>query len=660
MPNRLQFEKSPYLRQHADNPVDWYPWGEEAFDKARREDKPVFLSVGYSTCHWCHVMARESFADQQVAEVLNRFFVPVKVDREERPDVDAVYMRACVALNGSGGWPLTALLTPEGKPFFAATYLPKNNRHGQAGLLPLLQAAAGKWARDRDALLKAGEDITKLLAPRRAAAFTEPDAEYPRRAAEQLAASYDKEYAGFGTAPKFPSAHNLLFLLRYAKLKGDKAARSEVEHTLRQMARGGIFDQFGGGFARYSTDREWLAPHFEKTLYDNALLALAYTEAWQDGHLALYRRVAEQTLDYCLRELRDESGGFYAGQDADSGGEEGAYYLFTPDEVKAQLGEDDGRHFCECYDITAEGNFHGKSIPNLLLNERWQLIPEGYGAFREKLRHFRQQRMALATDNKILTGWNGLMLAALSRAARCFDSLRYRDAAQELAAFLERELWRDGRLLARWCEGEARFDARLDDYAFFALGLLELYQTDFDPAHLLLAERLAGEIAARFADPLGGFYLTAEDSEALIVRPKEVYDGALPSGNSAAAVLFQKLWHLTAEPVWRERADRQAAFLCASLADYPAGCAYGLCALLDATSQTRELVCAAPDEEIPEALRAVLGRYAPELTVLLKTPARAGALAEAAPFTADYAPLDGKAAYYVCTGGVCKLPVTEL
>ena len=660
MSNRLQDEKSPYLRQHADNPVDWYPWGEEAFEKARREDKPIFLSIGYSTCHWCHVMAHESFEDEQVAEVLNRRFVPVKVDREERPDVDAVYMRACLALNGSGGWPLTILMTPERKPFFAATYLPKNNRGAQAGLLPLLQAAASKWASDREGLLRAGDDITKLLAPRRTAAFDEPGEEHPRRAAGQLAASYDKEYGGFGTAPKFPSAHNLLFLLRYAKLRDDKAARAEAEHTLRQMARGGIFDQFGGGFARYSTDREWLAPHFEKTLYDNALLALAYTEAWQEGHLALYRRVAEQTLDYCLRELRDESGGFYAGQDADSGGEEGAYYLFTPAEVKAQLGEDDGRHFCECYDITDEGNFHGKSIPNLLLNERWQLMPEAYGAFREKLRHYRQQRMPLATDTKVLTGWNGLLLCALSRAARVFDSGRYLDAAQELAAFLERELLREGRLLARWCEGEARFDARLDDYAFFALGLLELYRADYEPAHLLLAGTLAGQIVDLFSDPAGGFFLTAEDAEELIFRPKEIYDGAMPSGNSAAALLFQRLWRLTAKPVWRERADRQMAFLCASLAEYPAGCAGGLCAVLDAVSRTRELVCAAPDETKPEALLRTEKRYAPELTILFKTPARAALLAEAAPFTAEYAPQNGKAAYYVCSGGACQLPVTDL
>ena len=660
MPNRLQFEKSPYLRQHADNPVDWYPWGEEAFEKARRENKPVFLSVGYATCHWCHVMARESFADEEVAEVLNRGYVPVKVDREERPDVDAVYMRACVAMNGSGGWPLTVLLTPEQQPFFAATYLPKNNRGRQLGLLPLLKAAAQKWAQAPDALRKTGAELTALLAKPAAADPEEPTLDHARRAAEQLLASFDAEYGGFGTAPKFPAAHNLLFLLRYAHAQGDKNARAAAEKTLQQMARGGIFDQLGGGFARYSTDREWLAPHFEKTLYDNALLALAYTEAWQDGRLALYRSVAERTLDYCLRELRDEQGGFYAGQDADSECEEGAYYLFTPAEVKAVLGESEGRGFCECYDITEEGNFHGKSIPNLLLNQRWQLMPEGYGLFREKLRHYRQERMKLATDNKVLTGWNGLMLTALARAARVFDSAVYLDAAETLADFLARELGAPASLNARWCEGEARFAARLDDYAFYALGLLELYRADFDPAHLLRAKALAGEILRRFADPAGGFFLTAADGDRLILRPKETQDGALPCGNSAAALLFQRLWRLTAQEKWREAADRQLRFVCGGLGAYPAAATFGLCAVLDAVLPTQELVCAAPDEAEPEALRAVERKYAPELEILLKTPARAAALAEAAPFTAGYAPQDGKPAYYLCSGGACQLPVTEL
>ncbi|MGX8692346.1 MAG: thioredoxin domain-containing protein, partial [Clostridia bacterium] len=538
MPNRLQSEESPYLRQHADNPVDWYPWGEEAFEKARRENKPVFLSIGYASCHWCHVMARESFADEEVAAVLNRDYVSVKVDREERPDLDAVYLRACAAMSGSAGWPMTLLLTPERQPFFAATYLPKHNRDRQLGLLPLLQAAARKWAQDPEELRRTGAELTALLARSVVSDPEEPSLAHAKRAAEQLMESFDAEYGGFGTAPKFPAAHQLLFLLRWAHAEGDKNARAAVDKTLQQMARGGIYDQLGGGFARYSTDREWLAPHFEKTLYDNALLALAYTEAWQDGRLALYRAVAERTLDYCLRELQNKQGGFCSGQDADSGGEEGAYYLFTPAEVKAVLGESEGRGFCECYDITEEGNFRGKSIPNLLLNQRWQLVPEGYGLYREKLRHYRQERMALAVDDKVLTAWNGLLLTALARAGRVFDSAVYRDAAQELAAFLDRELGGPGALKACRAGGEAYLPARLDDYAFYALGLLELYRADYDPAHLKLAGELADQILARFADPAGGFFLTAADDEELILRPKETQDGALPCGNSAAALLF--------------------------------------------------------------------------------------------------------------------------
>ena len=659
MANRLQHEKSPYLRLHAEDPVDWFPWGAEALERAKRENRPIFLSIGYMSCHWCHVMAKESFADPAVAEAL-RDYVAVKVDREERPDLDAVYLRACAAISGSAGWPMTLLLTPEGEPFFAATYLPKENRGDRIGLLPLLRAAARKWREDPEELRRSGAALTAMLRRSAETPPEEPSLACAERAKNQLLDSFDEEYGGFGTAPKFPAPHQLLFLLRYARAANDRAARAAAEKTLRQMARGGIFDQIGGGFSRYSTDREWLAPHFEKTLYDNALLALAYTEAWQDGRLALYRSVAERTLDWCLRELRGEEGGFYAGQDADSGGEEGAYYLFTPAEVGAVLGEREGKDFCACYDITEEGNFRGKSIPNLLLNQRWQLVPEGYGLYREKLRHYRRQRLPLAVDNKVLTGWNGLMLMALARAGRVFDSPVYLDAARELADFLAREAGGPGALKAVWIEGEARFPTRLDDYAFYALGLLELYRADYDPKRLLLAGKLAGQIPARFADPAGGFFLTAADDEKLILRPKETADGALPCGNSAAALLFRRLWRLTAREEWREASEKQLRFLCGGLGAYPAAACFGLTAVLDAATETKELLCVSPDEGVPEALRAVGRRYAPELEILLKTPARAETLAEAAPFTAACAPKDGKTAYYLCAGGACGLPVTEL
>ena len=659
MSNRLQKEKSPYLRQHGENPVDWYPWGEEAFEKARREDKPVFLSIGYSTCHWCHVMAHESFEDAEIASILNDNYVSVKVDREERPDVDSVYMAACVAANGSGGWPLTAILTPAQEPFFVGTYFPKENRGGRMGLKYLLAAVAEKWKNEREELLHTASEMTAYL--RREDALTQVGGAegLPKKAAEQLLGSYDREYGGFGWQTKFPTPHNLIFLMEYAALTGDKKPREAVEHTLRQMYRGGIYDHFGGGFCRYSTDREWLKPHFEKTLYDNALLALAYTEAWQDGHMALWRQVAEDTLDYCLRELKGDEGGFFCGQDADSNGAEGAYYLFTPDEVKQVLGEDAGRGFCECYDITAEGNFQGKSIPNLLLNNRWSFLPEGYGEYRERLRLRREARLPLLTDKKILSGWNGLMLMALSRAARVFSDRRYLLEAQELAAFLRDKLTENGRLRARLCDGELRFEASLSDLAFYALGLTELYAADFDPAHILAAAALAGQLPARYANEKGGYFSTPLDGEKLILRPMDTEDGAMPSGNSAALLLFDRLFALTAEETWRALGDRQADYLAALSADYPASRCTATCALLLREHGTRETVCAAPTETPPEGLKAILGRYAPELTVLLKTPAREAALHEAAPFTRDMTAKDGKPTYYVCRDGHCSLPVTE-
>lgn len=425
----------------------------------------------------------------------------------------------------------------------------------------------------------------------------------------------------------------------------------------RAAARG--TRRHGGGFARYSTDREWLAPHFEKTLYDNALLALCYTEAWQSSRMALYRQVAEATLDYCLRELHADSGGFYCGQDADSGGEEGAHYLFAPAEVKKLLGEDDGRHFCECYDITDEGNFHGKSIPNLLLNTRWNFVPEGYAEFRERLRDYRAERTPLAADTKLLASWNGLMLMALSRAARAFDSSRYLAAAERLAEFMRSGFGLGADMRACAYGGETRFPAQLDDYAFSALGFLELYRASFDPVHIISAAKQAEQITARFAAPSGGFYRTAQDAEQLITWPMEVFDGAMPSGNSAAAQLFVSLARLTGEERWRAAAEKQLEFMAGYGAEQPAGMAFALCAMMELIYPTKELVCAAADEEEPAMLAAVRAKYAPELEVLLKTPSSAETLAAAVPFTADCAPRDGKPQFYICTGGQCSLPVTE-
>ena len=656
MSNRLIGEKSPYLRQHAENPVDWYPWGAEAFEKAKREDKPVFLSVGYATCHWCHVMAHESFEDPGVAAILNASYVPIKVDREERPDVDSVYMQACIAANGSGGWPLTAILTPAQEPFFVGTYFPKESRGGVMGLRFILTAIAEKWRNDREELLHTAREMTAYLRQETTAGKTAEE-DLPQKAAGQLMGSCDKEYGGFGRAPKFPTPHNLIFLMEYAFFTGDKKPREAVEQTLRQMLRGGIFDHFGGGFCRYSTDREWLKPHFEKTLYDNALMALCLTEAWQDGHMARWREAAEQTLDYCLREFKAPEGGFYSGQDADSGGQEGAYYLFTPEEVCGVLGAEAGKHFCECYDVTPEGNFHGRSIPNLLLNNRWNFLPEGYEEYREKLREYRAERMTLLTDTKILSGWNGLMLMALSRAAYTFGDRRYLMEAQELAAFLLNTMRRDGRLMARLCERELRFDASLSDHAFIALGLLELYAADFDPQHILDAEAVAAELPKRFADPKGGYFDTPADGEKLILRPKENQDGALPCGNSAAALLLERLFRLTGEETWRALSDKQIAFMKSVSGEYPAARCGGMTALMLAEGNAREIVFVLPTESFPDQMRVILEKRQPNLSLLVKTPARAELLTQAAEFTAAMEAKDGKPSVYVCENGTCGLPV---
>lgn len=654
MSNSLINEKSPYLLEHAENPVDWYPWGEAAFEKARAENKPIFLSIGYSTCHWCHVMAAESFEDRAVADILNRHYVSVKVDREERPDIDSVYMEVCTSLTGSGGWPLTIIMTPEQKPFFAATYIPRESTRSRMGLRDILRVLAEKWDSDRAGLIRSGEDITRHVSAEKRWDSAVMDEDFLRGAFEQLSAAYDGEYGGFGTAPKFPSPQNLIFLMRYAALSGERRARELADGSLKAMYRGGIFDHIGGGFARYSTDREWLAPHFEKTLYDNALLAYAYTEAYESGRFALWRFVAESTLDYCMRELLSPEGGCFSAQDADSGGVEGAYYLLSQQDVEAALGAQDAKHFCECYDITPEGNFKGRSIPNLIINQRWNLLPEGYDDLREKLRLWRSERMELKCDDKILTGWNGLMLMALARAAAVFEDRRYLAAAQELAEFMEKKLWKDGRLCACLCGGELRHQAKLEDCAFYALGLLELYRADYQPRHILKAAELAEFICENFADGRGGYYKNSDADEKLIFRPREIFDGASPSGNSAAAVLFDLLWRLCGDYRWRERRDGLLDYICGFSERYPAGCPFALCAGLSAVYPTRELLCVSPDETVPALLGSITARYSPELTVLLKSPERSEELAGAVPFSRDAQCKDGSAAFYVCENGACR------
>lgn len=652
--NELQFEKSPYLLQHRDNPVDWMAWGPSAFEKAKREDKPIFLSIGYSTCHWCHVMAHESFENETVAKALNESFVCIKVDREERPDVDGVYMAACVAATGSGGWPLTVLMTPEQKPFWVGTYLKRNE------LMSLIATAKQLWANERQKLLDEGDAFAKHLQASKEASPGTPRHSLAEMAAKSLVRRTDKVWGGTGFSNKFPMPHNLIFLLRWAKLTGDNDAQRAAELTLERMGRGGIFDQVGGGFSRYSTDVKWLAPHFEKMLYDNALLLLAYTEAYQQTKRTWYARIAERTAEYVLRELRDPLGGFCCGQDADSDGEEGKYYLFSFDELTRLLGAD-ALPFCRRYGVTKEGNFHGKNIPNLIDAEDWERAPAWEKAALEKLRAYRNTRTALHRDDKVLTAWNGLMLGALAKAGLAFGRSDWIEKAEQAAMFIEQDLrGEEGRLLARWRDGDAAFDAKLEDCAFYAWGLISLYETTFRTKYLERAIALGDQLLEEFFDAeRGGFYPYSERGEQLLTRTKDLEDGALPSGNGMAALVLSRLGRLTGEERFREAEDRQLRYLAGAIERYPGACCVTLLAMLEYLEETEELVVCA--EALPEALTDYLRAEArPNLTVLLKTPETAVALKALAPFTADYPIPKTGALYYRCRRGVCEQPTTEL
>lgn len=655
MLNQLQFEKSPYLLQHKCNPVHWLPWGSTAFETARADDKPIFLSIGYSTCHWCHVMAHESFEDKEMAEVINRGFIPIKVDREERPDIDAVYMAACVAMTGSGGWPLTILMTPDQKPFWAGTYLPKR------ALLSLLKQAERLWREKRESLLSAGDELTAYLQKEETARPGTPKRELVVRAVNQYTQLFDPNWGGFGQAPKFPTPHNLIFLMRYAKRAGDGEAMKMVEKTLETMYRGGLFDHVGGGFSRYSTDERWLVPHFEKMLYDNALLIFTYAEAFQSTHRPLYGMAARRTVEYVLRELESPQGGFYCGQDADSEGVEGKYYVFTPAELHDLLGEDAAGTFCRRYGMTAQGNFEGCSIPNLIGQQNIDEDPTGMDTIREQLRVYRLSRTSLHKDDKILTAWNGLMVAALAKAGLALEEPRYLEAARRAVDFIGTYLTgQDGRLLARWRDGQGNYPGKLEDYAFYAWGLLELYGATFCIQYLVESQRLAGLLLEFFFDrENGGLYPYASDGEQLLTRSKEVYDGAMPSGNAVAALVFSRLARLTGEMRWREAFRLQLSYLAGAVEAYPAGHSFTMLTLLEELWPSAELVCTA--REVPAELIAFLRREPrPEMSVLVKTSENQAALSTLAPFTEAYPVLSHETRYYLCQNGACTKPTDNI
>lgn len=663
--NRLNKEKSPYLLQHASNPVHWFSWGPDAFAQAKQEDKPIFLSIGYSTCHWCHVMAHESFEDAEVAAVLNRDYVCIKVDREERPDIDRVYMEVCQALTGAGGWPLTVMMTPDQKPFWAGTYLPKTGTYGRLGLMELLAAVTEQWRTGRDKLIFAGNQLTDLLnrSGKTGKESAQPEKALLHRALETFENSYDKQWGGFGREPKFPTPHNLLFLLQYALLEKNPSARTMAEHTLVQMFRGGIFDHIGGGFSRYSTDGRWLVPHFEKMLYDNALLAYAYLEAYQMTRQTLYSMVAQRTLDYTLRELTDEKGGFYCGQDADSDGIEGKYYVFTRQEIEDILGREEGAFFSDWYGVTDGGNFEGKNILNLLENPNYGEATPRIKGLSNQLYQYRFGRTHLHKDDKVLTSWNALAIAALAKAGRLLGQGAYLESAKKAQRFLENTMMDESfRLKLRWREGESAHAGQLDDYAFYAFALLELYQSTYEVDYLRQAIEISKQMLEQFWDEgQGGFFLYSKDSEQLISRPKEIYDGAIPAGNSVAAVVVESLAKLTGDIRWQEISDRQLIFLAGAIQDYPAGHSVALIAISKAIYPSLELVCVTAEEDMPGELSAFLAENAlPNLTLLLKTDKNKYELGKLAPFTENYPIPESGTAYYLCQNNACSAPIYRL
>lgn len=678
IPNHLVNEKSPYLIQHIYNPVNWYPWGEEAFQKAKEENKPIFLSIGYSTCHWCHVMAHECFEDDEVAELLNDAFISIKVDKEERPDIDTVYMTICQSTTGHGGWPLTILMTPEQKPFYAATYIPKQTRFGMLGLMDLLSQVDLQWHTKREEMVQTGDqiaDIMKREFENKSDTGTVTK-DLAALAVTQFEQNFDHDYGGFGNEPKFPTSHNLMFLMRYAILEDCQQALFIVENTLKNMYRGGIYDHIGYGFSRYSTDAKWLVPHFEKMLYDNALLTLTYLEAYQYIKNPLYKMVAEQILEYIRREMTDSEGGFYCAQDADSEGVEGKYYVFTPEEINELLDNKDGTFFCDYFDITKEGNFEGASIPNLIKAPELKSDNEKIVQLSQKVYSYRLDRFKLHKDDKILTSWNALMITAYAKAAQILQKEEYTDIAKRAVEFINTKLTDEtGRLFVRYREGNAAYYGHIDDYAFYCMALLSMYDATFRLDYLKQAITLTDRMLDQFWDSKnGGFFLNAKDCEQLIYRPKEVYDGAIPSGNSVAGFVLQRLANLTANPRYKEYADKQLAFLAGQVKDYPAGHSFSLIAFMGALYPSKEIVCVASKsasakannleaeekEEHKELISYMADHFEPNTVVLLKSEENEEELNKIADYVVDYHTINDKTTYYVCENHSCMAPTNEL
>lgn len=678
--NRLAKEASPYLLQHADNPVDWYSWGDEAFEKAKKEDKPVFLSIGYATCHWCHVMAHESFEDEEIAEMMNRAFVNIKVDREERPDIDNTYMPVCQLLTGRGGWPLNVLLTPNKKPFYAATYIPREGRQGRPGMRELIPWISKLWQNEREKIINSTEEIvTVFRKSNRFEAGDQPDEQTLENAYKEFAGRFDEKNGGFGSSPKFPSPHNLMFLLRYGDRNPDTKALEMVVQTLTSMRLGGIWDHVGGGFHRYSTGREWLVPHFEKMLYDQAMLLMTYSEAWLVTQNNLFKQTAEEICDYLFRKMQDEKGGFYSAEDADSEGEEGKFYVWSVDEIKKILPIAEAELIIDVFNITEEGNYRdeatgrrtGKNILHLkkavdeLARERdmkKEKLASVLDKIRKKLLKVRQQRVHPLLDDKILADWNGLVIAALAKAGAAFNNEQYIEQAIRCWKFIEAEMLADENTLKhRYRQGNTAIEGYVDDYAFIIWGLLELYETTFNIDYLDRALSLNKEFVNHFWDGNdGGFYFTSADAEVLLGRKKEIFESAMPSGNSIAMMNLLRLGRITGNTKWEYMTDKMHGLFAGSIKKTPTSFGAALQSMDFVMGPSREIIISGKidDPQTEQFVSALQNQFLPRAVIVLNDPEE-DVIHSIIPYLADYGMRDDRPTAYICQNYACELPTNE-
>ena len=679
--NKLANSQSPYLLQHASNPVNWYPWSEEAFKKAKNENKPIFLSIGYSTCHWCHVMEHESFEDSTVASLMNKYFINIKVDREEMPEIDHLYMSVCQAMTGRGGWPLTIVMTPEKEPFFAGTYFPKEGRGQQPGMLQLIPSLANAWNSKQDEIQLSVNKIKNYLIQINTTIPGDMwDETIIHDAFSQYADRYDPQYGGFGKSPKFPSPHNLIFLLRYSKLYNNPTSLEMVENTLNYMRLGGMFDHIGLGFHRYSTDNRWFLPHFEKMLYDQAMISMAYLEAYQITGNEKYADVAKEIFTYVLRDMVDDNGGFYSAEDADSEGEEGTFYIWTENEFVEILGPEHGRIMAKVYGFSKSGNFHdeatgqtnGKNIPylrenldviakrfNLSLNDLIGLIEIS----REQLFSARKERIHPLKDDKILTDWNGLMIAALALGGQILNEPDYTKAAKKAAEFIQDNLLdKYGRLMKRYRSGKAGLSPHIDDYTFMIWGFLNLYEATFNLDYLSQAIQLSEIMIEDFSDKNGGFFIGGEDGEKLIVRSKDSYDSAIPSGNSVAVMNLFRLGKMTGEPKWTELSEKTLRAFTNQAIQSPTGYAYMITGFMFDFKNPKELVITANsfDKKTEEMVQMIRNHYSPNKIVLFKDLSKTNDIDKMIPWLSNHSTINNKTTFYVCENFTCKRPTTNI